>query len=108
MTSYRTRHRVTNGPVTDGRKIMTARRAAGFNRATAAARLGVSESAVNRYEQGRTDPSAAVLLMMAWLYRTTVEKLCRPRAEVLAEAAATIAADAAAEAAARAEAEPAA
>jgi transcriptional regulator with XRE-family HTH domain len=97
MTEHRTRHRVTAGPVINGPALMAARRKAGYNRARAAAALGVSESAVARYEQGKIDPSAAALLMMAFLYRTSVERLCRPRAEVLAEAAATIAAATAAE-----------
>jgi transcriptional regulator with XRE-family HTH domain len=92
MTAYRTRHRVTAGPVVNGPALMAARRKAGYNRAGVAEKLGVSESAVARYEQGRIDPSAAVLLLMAFYYRTTVEKLCRPRAEVLAEAAAHTAA----------------
>jgi DNA-binding XRE family transcriptional regulator len=84
------RHRTIAGPIVDGRRIMAARRRAGISRRGAAEQLGVSESAVNRYEQGRTDPSAGILVMMAWMYHTTVEKLCRPRAEVLAERAAAI------------------
>jgi transcriptional regulator with XRE-family HTH domain len=73
--------------------MMAARRAAGIRRLHAAQALGVTESAINGYEQGRTDPSASVLVMMAWLYKTRVEKLCRPRDQVLAEAAEVLAAD---------------
>jgi DNA-binding XRE family transcriptional regulator len=72
-------------PVVDGAAIMAARRKAGIGRDRAAEQLGVSRSAVNAYEQGRSDPSARVLVMMAWMYRVKIEKLLRPRADIEAE-----------------------
>lgn len=79
-----TRTRITP-PVVDGRAIMAARRKAKTSRPAAAAHLGVSVSAVNAYEQGRSDPSARVLVMMAWLYRVPIKQLLRPRADIEAE-----------------------
>lgn len=65
--------------------MMTARRKAKVSRRDAAEKLGVSESAINAYEQGRSDPSARVLVMMAWLYRVRIERLVRPREAIQAE-----------------------
>jgi transcriptional regulator with XRE-family HTH domain len=79
-----TRTRKTQ-PVIDGARMMAARRAAGISRDSAAAYLGVSRSAVNGYEQGRADPSARVLVMMAWLYKVKIESLIRDRVEITAE-----------------------
>ena len=72
-------------PIVDRWKMQAARRAAGISRTAAAVKLEVSASAINGYEQGRSDPSARVLVQMAWLYGTTVESLCRTPAEVAAE-----------------------
>ncbi len=79
-----TRARKTQ-PVVDGARMMAARRARNISRRDAAEHLGVSESAVNSYEQGRSDPSARVLVMMSWLYRVKIERLLRSRADVEAE-----------------------
>ncbi|MCL2732312.1 MAG: helix-turn-helix transcriptional regulator [Actinomycetia bacterium] len=72
-------------PAVDRWKMQDARRRAGYSRPGAAEALGITVSSVNAYEQGRTDPSLRIILQMAWLYRTSVEKLCRSRAEITAE-----------------------
>lgn len=72
-------------PIVDRWKMQDARRAAGESRTTAAAKLDVSPSAINSYEQGRSDPSARVLIQMAWLYGVPAETMCRTRQQVADE-----------------------
>jgi transcriptional regulator with XRE-family HTH domain len=76
-----TRHR-TGGSITDPDKIKAARRDRHLSRDELAARLGVASGTIAAYEQGRSDPSASVLIRMAWLFGISADKLCRSPEEL--------------------------
>lgn len=58
-----------------GARIATLRRAAGWSQGELARRLRVSPSAVGMYEQGRREPSAALLVELSRLFGVTVDYL---------------------------------
>ena len=58
-----------------GARIATLRRSLGWSQGELARRLQVSASAVGMYEQGRREPSTAILLEMARLFGVTVDYL---------------------------------
>lgn len=58
-----------------GARIATLRREAGWSQGELARQLQVSASAVGMYEQGRREPSAALLVEMARLFGVTVDYL---------------------------------
>lgn len=61
--------------MTVAKRILQARRAAGLSQAALAARLDVSHSTVNRWEQGHREPSRDVLMALASATGTSVEWL---------------------------------
>jgi DNA-binding XRE family transcriptional regulator len=63
--------------VTSPAAMIAARERAGHTRETAGTGAGVTASAIQAYELGRSDPSARVLLALARLYGCSVEDLCR-------------------------------
>jgi transcriptional regulator with XRE-family HTH domain len=73
--------------VTNPAVLRAARERAGETRETAATAAGVSYSAIQAYELGRSDPSARVLLALAALYDVTVEELCTAEDDAPAGAA---------------------
>jgi len=58
-----------------GARIAALRRAAGWNQAELARRLGISPSAVGMYEQGRREPSADMLVRLARALEVSVDYL---------------------------------
>lgn len=58
-----------------GARIAALRRSAGWNQAELAQRLQVSASAVGMYEQGRREPSADMLVMIARVFGVSVDYL---------------------------------
>ena len=58
-----------------GARIAALRRAAGWNQAELAQRLGISPSAVGMYEQGRREPSADMLVRLARVLEVSVDYL---------------------------------
>lgn len=66
-----------------GARIAALRRAAGWSQGQLAEKLQVSPSAVGMYEQGRREPSTALLVELARLFGVTVDYLLtgKPGAE---------------------------
>lgn len=66
-----------------GARIAALRRAAGWNQAELAQRLGISPSAVGMYEQGRREPSADMLVRLSRVLGVSVDYLLtgQPAAE---------------------------
>ena len=64
-----------------GARIAALRRAAGWNQAELARRLGISSSAVGMYEQGRREPSADMLVQLARVFGVSVDYLLTGRPE---------------------------
>ena len=62
-----------------GARIATLRRALGWSQGELAHKLQVSPSAVGMYEQGRREPSSALLVEMASLFGVTVDYLLTGR-----------------------------
>ena len=58
-----------------GQRIAMLRRQQGFSQAELAERLGVSASSVGMYEQGRREPSAALLVAMAKEFQVSTDYL---------------------------------
>ena len=58
-----------------GQRIAMLRRQNGFSQAELAARLQVSSSSVGMYEQGRREPSAALLVAMAREFHVSTDYL---------------------------------
>ena len=58
-----------------GARIAALRRGAGMSQGELARRLRVSPSAVGMYEQGRREPSTAILVEMARLFGVSVDYL---------------------------------
>lgn len=58
-----------------GARIAALRRAAGWNQAELAQRLGISPSAVGMYEQGRREPSADMLVRLSRVLGVSVDYL---------------------------------
>ena len=58
-----------------GARIATLRRAAGWSQGELAQKLQVSASAVGMYEQGRREPSVALLVEMSRLFGVTADYL---------------------------------
>lgn len=51
------------------------RRMAGLSQAEAAAQIGVNQSAISQWENGKTEPRASLLPRIAEVYKTSVDKL---------------------------------
>ena len=64
-----------------GARIAVLRRAKGWSQGELAQQLQVSASTVGMYEQGRRDPSTAVLLRMSQLFGVTVDYLLTGEAD---------------------------
>lgn len=58
-----------------GQRIAMLRKQCGFSQAELAERLGVSSSSVGMYEQGRREPSAALLVAMAREFQVSIDYL---------------------------------
>lgn len=58
-----------------GSRIAALRRSAGWSQAELARKLQVSPSAVGMYEQGRREPSAAILVSMSQVFGVTTDYL---------------------------------
>ena len=58
-----------------GARIARLRKAAGMNQAELAEKIGVSTSAIGMYEQGRREPSCALLVSLARALGTTLQYL---------------------------------
>ena len=58
-----------------GARIALLRRDRGMNQGQLAQRLGVSPSAVGMYEQGRREPSAAILVALADIFGVSTDYL---------------------------------
>ena len=58
-----------------GARIARLRKAAGMNQAELADRIGVSTSAIGMYEQGRREPSCALLVSLARALGTSIQYL---------------------------------
>lgn len=58
-----------------GARIARLRKAAGMNQAELADRIGVSTSAIGMYEQGRREPSCALLVSLARALGTSLQYL---------------------------------
>lgn len=64
-----------------GARIAALRRAAGWNQAELARRLGISPSAVGMYEQGRREPSADMLVQLSRVLEVSVDYLLTGKPE---------------------------
>lgn len=62
-----------------GARIAALRRGAGMSQGELARRLQVSPSAVGMYEQGRREPSSAILVELARLFGVSVDYLLTGR-----------------------------
>ena len=62
-------------PVKLGERLLALRKQNGLTQAEAADMLGLSLSAHNRYEYGKREPTASVLIRMADLYGVTIDYL---------------------------------
>lgn len=60
-----------------GSRIATLRRCAGLSQSQLAARLKISPSAVGMYEQGRREPSVALLIAMGREFGVSMDYLLR-------------------------------
>lgn len=58
-----------------GARIAALRRAAGWSQAELALQLKISTSAVGMYEQGRREPSLALVVAMSSVFRVTTDYL---------------------------------
>ena len=58
-----------------GLRIAALRRAAGWNQAELAQRLGISPSAVGMYEQGRREPAVDMLIRLSELFDVSIDYL---------------------------------
>ena len=58
-----------------GDRIARLRKAAGMNQAELAEKIGVSTSAIGMYEQGRREPSCALLVSLARALNTSLQYL---------------------------------
>lgn len=58
-----------------GARIAQLRKAAGMNQAELAERIGVSTSAIGMYEQGRREPSCALLVSLSRALGTSLQYL---------------------------------
>ena len=58
-----------------GLRIATLRRNAGISQNALAERLGISQSAVGMYEQGRREPSADILVALSRIFDVTIDYL---------------------------------
>lgn len=62
-------------PVKLGERLLALRKQNGLTQAEVADTLGLSLSAHNRYEYGKREPTASVLIRMADLYGVTIDYL---------------------------------
>lgn len=58
-----------------GLRIAALRRAAGWNQAELAQKLGISSSAVGMYEQGRREPAVDMLIKLSELFDVSIDYL---------------------------------